>query len=885
MLLLASGMQSRAAALPFGDDMVITIVRLVNYNGQDVSCVGSCDGIAIANVSGGIPPYTYLWEDGQSNQVAIGLCAGTHTVTVTDATGTCINSASITFVDPPALVATTNAFTYPGGFNISCFGNSDGQIIASASGGVGGYSYIWSDGQLGPVALGVPAGNYFVQVTDLNGCTDLDSLVMQEPDPLSAALSGVLPVSCAGRSDGSINVVMSGGSGSYSYAWSDGPSAPVRSGLSPGSYTVSVSDIAGCDFDTTFSIGIQIPIQPSIVSIQPESCEGALDGAVDIDVNGGTSPYTYRWTNGGNTQDQSGLGANDYLLTIRDNRSCTASLPVTIPTESTLTISALKVNPACNSLDGAIHLQVNGHSGDLSYLWSDGQTTASAIGLSAGVYDVLIMDEVCMVNRQYLLDNTSALEISLNSTRSACNANTGTASAEPLGGVPPYSWLWSDGQTTQTAAALSAGQRYVVELSDAEGCIAHAQLEMREDKDLGLSVVTSGPSTCGANNATATVSVSAGTPPFNYTWSTGVGTASVTGLRSGLYSVRVRDLNECEDTFRVFIQDPSLVLNVSADPSFCASASAGASAELSGGTAPYSYRWSSGDLTASISGKAAGTYWVIARDANLCQSISRVELEGSRGVLAEADVFGVSCESLQDGAIELTVLAGVPAISYLWSDGPEIADRSGLEPGIYSVQIRDAANCLAAGPMNLGDACDLPLDAVDDFVESIEGLSQNIAVKENDIFPDRPDIFIILTEEPAQGIALSATPDLFSYTAPLNFTGADSFQYALCNGFGLCDSAWVYIAVLPQFEIPNAFSPNGDGVNDFFDIRGITEFPDNELVVFNRWGSEVFRTRSYTGDWPGLAGNGQELPSGTYFYQLDLGPGQESFAGFVVIHR
>jgi gliding motility-associated-like protein len=864
--------------------MTVSVSVLVNYNGEDVTCVGACNGVVIAAPSGGTPPYTYLWEDGQTNQVAIGLCAGTISVTVTDATGTESAVGSITLSDPTPLVVSAVPFVFAGGYNISCHGLSDGQITASSVGGVGGYSYFWSDGQLGAAALDVPAGSIFVQVTDANGCTDLDTVAMQEPAPLQAGASFVLPISCAGRTDGSITVIMSGGSAPFSYTWADGPTGAVRSGLAPGNYSVSVSDLVGCPFDTTFTIGNNPVLQAALQNLLPESCPGLADGAADIAVSGGTPPYTYRWTNGLSTQDAVGLAADEYLVTVRDSRGCTVTLPVSISDDSPITVSALKVNPSCNQADGAIHLQVSGESGSLSYLWSDGQTTASATGLTAGAYDVVIMDGSCMVSRRFLLDNSSDLSLVIAPTETACNAPTGTAEALVSGGSTPYTWLWSNGQTTQTATVLDAAP-YEVTVTDANGCIVQGQVLVERSDDLALSATVLPPTACGANNGSATALPGSGTAPYTYLWSSGATAATASGLRSGMYSVRVTDINGCQDTLRVRINDAALSLSLSGTPAFCGTFSAGATSTASGGLPPYRYRWSSGDTTSAISGRAAGSYTLLLRDQAGCQTAESITLLASPGVLAEADVQGISCESLQDGAIVLQVLQGVPSFSFSWTDGFSGPDRMNLPPTVYNVAIQDQANCIASGPIAVGDGCDIPLDAVDDFVEAIEGSSLAVEVLLNDSYPDRDDIFIALVAGASEGTVIPGDAETFVYTALEGFTGLDSFSYALCNGFGLCDTAWVYVTVLPEFQIPDAFSPNGDGVNDFFDIRGIDAYPGNSLVLINRWGSEVFRAEGYLGGWNGVTDGGAELPVGTYFYRLELGPGLDVLSGYVVLHR
>ncbi len=864
--------------------LTVTVSTLINYNGQDISCVGACDGVVIANVSGGTPPYTFLWEDGQSTQVAIGLCAGSISVNVSDASGTSTGTGSITLNPPPPLVVTATPFTFAGGFNISCFGENDGQITASSSGGVGGYTYFWSDGQLGPAALNAEAGIYFVQVTDLNGCTDLDSVIMTQPDRLQGGLSNVQPVSCNGRSDGNITVIMSGGSAPFTYSWSDGPGGAFRSGLSPGTYSVDVTDLVGCTWDTTFTINTAPAIQVSLDALSPQGCEGVPDGAAQVDVGGGSPPYTYRWSNGLSTQNAENLLAGSYLLTVRDSRGCSQTLPVTVERSSTLTVNALQVNPSCNASDGAIHLTISGHIGSLSYLWSDGQTGASAIGLQAGIYDVVVMDDSCTVTRRYYLDNRGTLQAAESATPTACNAPTGTATALAGGGFPPYTWLWNDGQTTQTASSLDVGiPEY--QLTDSRGCSVFGSIPVVQDNDLGLSAVVTPPSTCNANNASALVLATGGIAPYTYAWSQGANTAAANALRTGVYAVRVTDVNSCTDTLRVAIESGGMALSIVPTDAFCSSNSASASASVSGGTAPLRYRWSSGDTTAAISGKSPALYDLLVRDALGCLAQASTALSRSPGVHAVAEVSGVSCESLEDGAIQVDFLAGLSPFSVFWTDGAAGPIRTGLIPGVYEVQVRDAANCQASGPIEVGDGCDLPLDAVDDFLQLVEGVEQFVDVLANDSYPDRPDIFTVLVELPVHGIVIPAGDGGFAYTAPEGFVGLDSFSYALCNGFGLCDTAWVILSIVPRFQIPDAFSPNGDGINDVFAIRGIEEYSGNTLVVFNRWGTEIFRTRGYTGDWDGRNQGGDDLPAGTYYYSLELGEGLDNFSGFVVIHR
>lgn len=865
--------------------ITVTTTVLSDYNGQDITCTDNCDGIAIANASGGIPPYSYLWSDGQTNAVAIGLCAGTHTVEVRDLLGLVVATATVDIVPPPPLTVTAVPFAFAGGFNISCHGEDDGQASASASGGTGAYGFLWGDGQTGPNAVDLSAGSLFVQVTDANFCTALDTVTLVQPDPLQAGASIVLDVSCRGRADGSVTVVMGGGSGGFSYAWGDGPSGPVRDGLEPGSYTVSVTDVVGCPFDTTFTIGNRPVLQARLDAVTPASCAGLPDGGATLDVAGGTPPYAYRWTDGSADPALAGAPPGEYVAAVTDARGCTATVPVTVDAANQLRISGLAVGPACGAADGAVHLSTAGADGPVSYLWSDGQTTASATGLEAGAYDVIVSDAACTRTDTWLVPSASDLDLDVSATPSDCGLATGTATASPLGGEAPYAWLWSNGETTPTATGLPAG-RHWVRATDANGCSALAWVRVPSAAEaLSLTAAVTAPSACARYDGGISASAGGGTAPYTWAWNNGATGPLLDGLGAGLYEAVVTDLAGCRDTLRVAVQDVALAVTTTDGAADCGTANAEASIAVIGGTPPYRYRWSSGDTTAAVTGRAPGAHTVVIRDDAGCTGYVALVLEASPGVDAFADARGISCAALDDGRIDLSVRDGRPAYAFAWADGPTTEDRAGLTPDTYTVAVLDAAGCQASGPVPLGDGCDQPLDAVDDLAGPTETEPLVIVVLANDSYPARPDVFAALAGEPARGTAVMNADFSVTYTAPEGALGADSVPYRLCNGFGACDTATIYLDVQAQFALPDAFSPNGDGINETFTIRGIDAFPGNRLVVFNRWGDEVFRRDGYTGDWAGTAPDGRPLPDGTYYFTLDLGDGSAVRSGPLEIHR
>ncbi|MFV0543546.1 MAG: hypothetical protein ACK5L8_07660 [Marinicella pacifica] len=227
---------------------------------NNVSINGGNDGQATASGSGGVPPYTYAWSDGQITATATNLFAGVYSVTVTDNIGG-NDAASVTITEPTAVVATAVVDN-----NVSVNGGNDGQATASGSGGVPPYTYAWSDGQTTATATNLIAGVYSVTVTDNNGGTDATSVTITEPTPLTATITNVVDESVPGAADGSATVSASGGVPPYSYLWSNGGTTATINGLTAGSYTVTVTDDNGATASPAAAVvGVTGSLPPTAV--------------------------------------------------------------------------------------------------------------------------------------------------------------------------------------------------------------------------------------------------------------------------------------------------------------------------------------------------------------------------------------------------------------------------------------------------------------------------------------------------------------------------------------------------------------------------------------------------------------------------------------------
>ena len=256
-----------------------------------------------------------------------------------------------------------------------------GAIDLTASGGTGSLTYLWSSGQTTADLTGLGSGTYTVTVTDANGCTATYTTTLTEPSAIVISGINVQP-SCNtsnGALTGSIDLTASGGTGAFTYLWSNSQTTADLTGLGSGTYTVTVTDANGCTATFTTTLTEPTPIIISSVNVQPScnTANGALTGAIDLTASGGTGSLTYLWSSGQTTADLTGLGSGTYTVTVTDVNGCTATFTTTLTEPSAIVISSINVQPSCNTsngaLTGSIDLTASGGTGSLTYAWSSGQ--------------------------------------------------------------------------------------------------------------------------------------------------------------------------------------------------------------------------------------------------------------------------------------------------------------------------------------------------------------------------------------------------------------------------------------------------------------------------------------------------------------------------------
>jgi gliding motility-associated-like protein len=676
---------------------------------QNVSCYNISNGSITANANGGTPNYTYQWNNGATTPTINGLASGTYTVTITDANG-CTTQLNKTISQPSSALNVTVASSS----NVSCFGQSNGSINLSVTGGTSPYTFSWNNGETTQNISGLITGTYTVSVADANGCTTTQSVTISQPSQaLNASIASSQNVNCFGGNNASIALTVNGGTGPYTYNWSNGATTQNISSLTSGTYSVTVTDANGCTVSLNKTITQPIAaLNATVTGTQNATCYGFNNGSITVTVSGGTSPYSYAWSNGATSQNLTNVAAGTYSVTITDANGCTSQLNGMVISQpsASLASSINTVDVLCHGQNtGSITTTASGGTAPYTYLWNTGATTSGLNNIAAGTYSVSITDaQGCTVAQNAIVveQPSQSLDASVASNVAVlCHGgNNGAISLTVTGGTAPYSYNWSNGATTQNLTSIVAGV-YTVTITDAHGCTKSINgiLVNQPDNPLTTSIASSQNVACnGGGNGSLTLNVGGGTLPYTFNWSNGATTQNINGLYAGTYNVSITDANGCTATATGIVSQPSGALTSSISSSqniLCYGGTNGTvNLSVSGGTVPYSYNWSNGATTQNLNNLAAGNYAVTVTDANGCISQSSVVITQPIGALNAtlAASQNILCFAQSTGQIDITVTGGTAPFTYLWSNGATTQDLNNIPAGTYSVSISDANGCTFA---------------------------------------------------------------------------------------------------------------------------------------------------------------------------------------------
>lgn len=627
----------------------------VQVYGESQICGIVPDGKVTAVPFGGTQPYTYLWSNGATTAQITGLAEGTYTVTVTDAAGcTASGSGTVFFWNEGIWLMDTST-------NVTCFGLNNGTATVMGMSGTPPYTYIWNTGANTSMVSNLAPGSYTVTVTDANGCSNFTTVTITQPPAIEFTTT---TSNAACGLPGSITVFPSGGTPPYSILWSNGSTNFTFTGP-PGTYNATITDANGCTKPITVTIGgTNTPLNVAVTVVSNAGC--LVGGSATATASGGSGNYAYSWDNGQNTATATNLTGGSHSVTVTDiTTGCTGVGTTTVPSAPTLTATAVVVTNATCLVGGSATVTASGGTPPYTYLWDNGQTTATATSLGAGPHSVAVTDAAgCVATAFVMIAQTQGPTVTATIVNQATCTTAGSATATATGGAGGYVFLWSNGQNTATATNLSAGT-FTVTATDAAGCSATAQVTITQSGAPTIIVSPGSLANCTSGGGSATAGASGGTGPYTFLWSNGASGATVSNLNAGTYTVTVTDALGCTASGSVSIAasiPPNVVIVASSNAQCDQPGSATAS--VTGGATPYSYLWDNNETTATATNLVAGTHTVTVTDAAGCTATATVTIGTTANGIKIGDF--VWYDDTQDGFqnnIELD--GGVPNVTVM----------------------------------------------------------------------------------------------------------------------------------------------------------------------------------------------------------------------------
>jgi hypothetical protein len=616
------------------------------------------------------------------------------------------------------------------------------------------YHYIWRAGDKdGAVLLdevsddnastleNINSGTYYVEVINPNGCS-IDSLIVLPRAPeITFSIVQTANILCSGDNTGELQATVTGGVAPYTYSWYAineytgektpvGSDSPVLSGITAGGYQLSIQDDNGSKARSPIVYQTEENPISAVFDTQYLSCYSDANGFLEINVSGGTAPYSYLWDNSSTGTRIENLSAGNYEVLVTDNAGCFRQFVGVVSAPSPLRLNYTIGHPSCAGSDnGYINLAISGGNAPYAIEWSTGSVQANLSGLTAGEYRVKITDgNLCeILNETFFLDDPATIGITQTDYKpvSAFGQSDGMFSLSIEGGTTPYSitcirngsqsissqsrQVQSDGSLLVNYANLSLGD-YQITVTDQNNCSAYFSVTVSEPPLLSVNIRETQPITCykGSNGALLAVG-EGGEPdsplPYRYEWYLvegykrtllTTGTDSLSGLSEGVYAVKITDKNNISvfsPEYKLLSPD-TLTLGFDVEDVTCTDGNNGSVVStVKGGGGVYSYRWNTGETTPNIQGKGSGTYQLTVTDNRGCSVSGSATIKHPVDFAINYELSPLSCYGNNDGAVYLEIVGGNAPYEFLWSNGSDDPFVESLAPGAYTVYITDVKAC------------------------------------------------------------------------------------------------------------------------------------------------------------------------------------------------
>lgn len=861
----------------------------------NVSCPGAADGSITITATAGVAPYEYSIDSGATfvtTNVFTGLTAGNYNVAIADAQGCrAYLEVILNENDPIVIDASTIAAT--------C-GTSNGELIVNGiTGGSGTYNpAVWTEsvgGNTVATPSAVNAGSYTVTVTDDVGCTG-DTTVLVNTN-IGVITTTQTDVSCHATCDGSASISITGGNSPFNYNWTPAPAVGqgtnTGTGLCAGTYTVEITDNIGCTDVISIAIVEPAPIALSMTGTDA-SCFGDCDGTVDATITGGTGPYTYAWSDGSTTEDRTGLCIGTYILNVTDANSCPASGTIQINQPDTLIVTSSSINATCSDCNGGSSLSVIGGTVPYTYNWTTGgnaSTAATNTGLCPGLQSAVVTDSNgCMVTHNLTIGDELGPTINgFNTINPTCaGLNNGSAEVLPAGGTGTYTYQWGTATGSQVSATANGllGGTYSVTVSDANNCTATQTVTLTEPAQV-VGIPSTDVTICYGDSAQVSASAQGGFAPYTINWvggTAGTGPFMQNPLTTTDYCFTAVDSNGCASTQEcvTLTVSPPLSVQPMHTVAICDSDAVDVSASASGGNGgPYTFVWISdqGDtITPNTVGNTSTInttptqdtwYYVTLSDGCSMEVKDSVQITINPLPVSSITVSDTNgCEPF-DAVFNITTDVGVSFTADFDCDGTIDYSGTSTTPsytyssnGTYNacVTVTSADGCVSSFTENqIVQVYPLPragfyaspwTTSVVDPIILFNDSSVN-ATSYQWLFGDGDSITGLASDVITSNLTNGPmTNPTHYYEAP----GTYNVRQIITTNFGCLDSISHTVIIEDElaFFCPNSFTPNGDGINDFFGPQGSGIDPVKySMQIYNRWGQLIYETSSLSEPWDG----------------------------------
>ncbi len=873
-------------------------IRITNYAQVDVSgCFGNINGKIAIEATGGTGVKKYGLDGGITNINGIfnNVTGGDHVIGITDANN-CLLDTLVNLAEPVQITFTSVTLTDVTG----CHGDANGKIEALASGGTGLLLYAIDGGAFTPGAIfnGLTGGDHTLSVKDANNCQKDTIVTLSEPAAITIGSLTSTNASCAGYDNGTVTVSAAGGTLPYSYTLQPAGtnnSTGIFKNIAPGTYTIDINDSKGCGPVTSVPVVITEPVSVNIDSVTttPIFCAGISDAQIHIYASGGTSPYQYSIDDEANYygfRDFTGLTPGIYAISLKDANNCKIYIDtVTFDEPPALVVdnqSVTDVTTCSYDSSGSITYQLSGGTGAIDYSLDGTNWQPAGIfnNLPGGDYTVFTRDaNGCSKNSPLITVNSpDPITAVFTTTPALDEANKGSITISNAGGGTGTLTFSINGTAgpfvSETVfTGLDAGDFDVV-VKDDNDCTFERTVTVSAVPPLTVTVIVGNISCNGAGDGSILLNATDATGQAEYsiddslTWQAD---GSYTGLLPGEYIVFARDGDGRYFSDTVTISEP-LVLGIFTNitPAKCSAISNDGAVvvTVNGATGTVTYDWSNGATSKDLNNIAAGSYILTATDENGCSVTDTIDIPAITTVTANAGADTTVCPGT------VLTLNGQGATDVTWHPAGGLSNPNLPNP----VVTIDSTVSYILTTVGMNDCSDI--DTITISVYPSAGLSAG-----NDTILTGSQVSLTAAGGPF--ISYSWTPagslnDSTSATVIAAPAVTTSYIVVAVTEDGCIEKDTVSVIKPDNLIIYTAFSPNGDGANDYWDIDNAFEYPDIIVEVYNRWGEKLFSSKGYSDDkrWDGTY-KGKPAPIGTYYYVVVPFKGAKAITGPLTIIR